>query len=137
MEEGMAGKKRVALLAAVLATLAVASAAQATETTICSGDGASISLLMGAVPVVSIAKVDMEAGTRRWSTHAQDGVTTISVGQAFETSEILHVDLTDTNESEILAKLRIYKAFEGDYYAAGGTLLISEVGAWAVSCSGP
>jgi len=111
--------------------------AQATETTICSGDGASISLLMGAVPVVSIAKADMEAGTQRWSTQKQDGVTTVSVGQAFETSEILHVDITDENVSEILAKLRVYKASESDFYAAGGTLWISGVGAWAVSCSGP
>jgi len=122
---------------AVAGAMMMASAAQATETTICSGDGASISLLMGAVPVVSIAKVDMEANTQRWSTQKQDGVTTVSVGQAFETPEILHVDITDDNVSEILAKLRIYKASQGDYYAAGGTLWISGVGAWAVSCSGP
>ena len=123
--------------AIAVAFLAMATSAQATETTICSGDGASISLLMGATPVVSIAKADMEAGTRRWSTQKQDGVTTVSVGQAFETSEILHVDITDENVSEILAKLRVYKASESDFYAAGGTLWISGVGAWAVSCSGP
>ena len=123
--------------AIAVAFLAMATSAQATETTICSGDGASISLLMGATPVVSIAKADMEAGTRRWSTQKLDGVTTVSVGQAFETSEILHVDITDENVSEILAKLRVYKASESDFYAAGGTLWISGVGAWAVSCSGP
>lgn len=120
-----------------MAVLAAATPTWATETTICSGDGASISLLMGATPVVSIAKADMEAGTRRWSTQKEDGVTTITVGQAFETSEILHVDITDENVSEILAKLRVYKASESDFYAAGGTLWISGVGAWAVSCSGP
>jgi hypothetical protein len=132
--------KRTGLFGSVAALcVAVVSVgvAQATETTICSGDGASISLLMGAVPVVSIAKADMEAGTRRWSTQKQDGVTTVSVGQAFETSEILHVDITDDNVSEILAKLRVYKASESDFYAAGGTLWISGVGAWAVNCSGP
>ena len=122
---------------AAMAVLAAATPAWATETTICSGDGASISLLMGATPVVSIAKADMEAGTRRWSTQKEDGVTTITVGQAFETSEILHVDITDETVSEILAKLRVYKASESDFYAAGGTLWISGVGAWAVSCSGP
>ncbi|MBL8895526.1 MAG: hypothetical protein JNJ53_13045 [Rhizobiales bacterium] len=130
----MRGASVLAIAAAFLAT---ATAALATETTICSGDGASISMLMGATPVVSIAKVDMEAGTKRWSTQKEDGVTPISVGQAFETSEILHVDITDDNVSEILAKLRIYKASEGDFYAAGGTLWISGVGAWAVNCSGP
>jgi len=125
--------------AAATLLIAVASIgmAEATETTICSGDGASISLLMGAVPVVSIAKADMEAGTRRWSTQAENGVTPIAVGQAFETSEVLHVDLTDDNISEVLAKLRVYKASESDFYAAGGTLWIAGVGAWAVNCSGP
>jgi len=122
---------------AIAGALSLAGAAQATETTICSGDGASISLLMGAVPVVSIAKADIEAGTKRWSTQKEEGVTTVSVGQAFETSEILHVDITDENVSEILAKLRVYKASESDFYAAGGTLWISGVGAWAVNCSGP
>lgn len=122
---------------AVAGALCFTGAAQATETTICSGDGASISLLMGATPVVSIAKADMEAGTRRWSTRPEDGETPILVGQAFETSEILHVDITDDNVSEILARLRVYKASEGDFYAAGGTLWISGAGAWAVNCSGP
>ncbi|MFO0990851.1 MAG: hypothetical protein U1E67_02825 [Hyphomicrobiales bacterium] len=129
--------RRAFVITAAVAFLATANAAVATETTICSGDGASISLLMGATPVVSIAKVDMEAGTKRWSTQKDDGVTPVSVGQAFETAELLHVDITDDNVSEILAKLRIYKASEGDFYAAGGTLWISGVGAWAVSCSGP
>jgi hypothetical protein len=133
----MMSKRCRGAVAGLFAGVSMMTAAQATETTICSGDGASISLLMGAVPVVSIAKADMEAGTRRWSTQKQDGVTTIAVGQAFETSEILHVDITDDNVSEILAKLRIYKASESDFYAAGGTLWISGVGAWAVSCSGP
>jgi hypothetical protein len=133
----MMSKRCCGTVAGLVAGFSMIAAAQATETTICSGDGASISLLMGAVPVVSIAKADMEAGTRRWSTQAQDGVTTVSVGQAFETSEILHVDITDDNVSEILAKLRVYKASESDFYAAGGTLWISGVGAWAVNCSGP
>ncbi len=110
---------------------------QATETTTCTGDGASISLLMGSVPVAAIAKADMEAGTRRWSTEKQDGLTAVSVGQAFETSELLHVDITNDNVSEVLARLRVYKASESDFYAAGGTLWISGVGAWAVTCSGP
>lgn len=133
----MITKKICRLAFALAGALMLTGAAHATETTICSGDGASISLLMGTTPVVSIAKADMEAGTRRWSTQKEDGVTTISVGQAFETSEILHVDITDDNVSEILAKLRIYKASESDFYAAGGTLWILGVGAWAVSCSGP
>ena len=127
----------VSIAAIAVALLATATSARATEITICSGDGASISLLMGATPVVSIAKADMEAGTKAWSTQKEDGVTPISVGQAFETSEILHVDITDDNISEILAKLRVYKASEGDFFAAGGTLWISGVGAWAVNCSGP
>lgn len=133
----MTVRKKLYLLTSMLAAFSAAGIARATETTICSGDGASISLLMGAVPVVSIAKADMEAGTQRWSTQPEEGVTKVTVGQAFETSEILHVDITDDNVSEILAKLRIYKASESDFYAAGGTLWISGVGAWAVSCSGP
>ena len=61
----------------------------------------------------------MEAGPRRWSTQKQDGVTTIAVGQAFETSEILHVDITDDNIERDPRQTAHLQGFdEGDYYAA-------------------
>ncbi len=99
-------------------------------------DGASISMLMGQVPVAAVTTVNMEAGGKNWSTIPSDGAKRIVVGQAFESDDMLSLDLTDENISEIIARLRIVKTSEGDAYAAGGYLNISGVGAWAVSCEG-
>lgn len=132
------GKGELGLAASLFCAVTLAGGpASATETTTCEGDGASISMLMGAMPVVSIAKVDMEAGTRKWSTEKAEGSTLIVVGQSFETETGLDVHLMDAELTEVIAQLRVVKASEGDFYAAGGTLLISGVGAWAVSCNGP
>src|SRR5262245_5669488 len=126
-------------LVAALGLLLASGGAQATEWTGCSagGNAASIDMLMGQVPVAAIVKVNIEAGGKRWSTEKAEGVTTIAIGQAFETAEELRLDLTDEVVSEIVARLRILKASEGDSYAAGGYLHIPGVGAWAVSCEGP
>ena len=126
-------------LAALFVFLASPTAVHATEWMNCSAgaDGASISMLMGQVPVAAVTTVNIEAGGKNWSTVPADGAKTIVVGQAFENHDMLSVDLTDDNISEIIARLRIVKASEGDTYAAGGYLHISGVGAWAVSCEGP
>jgi hypothetical protein len=130
-------RNSTAALAAML--LLAPAGAHATEWMNCSGgpNGGSIDLLMGEMPVAAIASVNMEAGGKKWSTQKDKGVMPIAVGQAFETADELKVDITDDALSEIVARLRIIKASEGDSFAAGGTLHIPGVGAWAVSCEGP
>jgi hypothetical protein len=124
--------------AALAALLLAPSAAHATEWMNCTAglNTASIDLLMGEVPVAAVAAVNIEAGGKKWSTQKTDGATPIAVGQAFETESELNVDVTDEAVSEIVARLRLSKASEGESFAAGGTLHIPGVGAWAVSCEG-
>jgi hypothetical protein len=99
--------------------------------------GASISLLMGAMSVAAVSKIDIEAGDRRWSTAGEPGATPVTLGQAFETAEKLDVDVTDETVNAIVARLRIAKASEAEFHAAAGTLWIGGIGAWPVICDGP
>jgi hypothetical protein len=123
--------------ALLLSILALSLPAAATETMTCSaGEQASISVLLGAMDVVAVVKVDMEAGGKSWST-AADGVQRITVGQAFETADQMMIDLTDENLNTVVAQLRLFKASEADDYVSAGTLRVSGVGAFAVSCEGP
>ena len=104
---------------------------------VCSaGDKASIAVLLGAMDVIAVVKVDIEAGSKTWSTSAE-GAARIIVGQAFETADQMMIDLTDENVNAVVAQLRLYKASEGEDYAAAGTLRIAGAGAYAVTCEGP
>ena len=78
----------------------------------------------------------VEAKGKNWATDAT-GEQKIVVGQAFEDTEKLVVDFTDEGISSIVASLRLFKASEGEDYVTGGTLRVTGVGAWAVTCSGP
>lgn len=128
--------RRRLLAASIL--VALATPAGATEWVSCSaeGDAASADILLGMVDVISIAQAKIEAGGRKWATDAEGG-SKIIVGQAFEDSEKIIVDFTDEGVASIVASLRLFKASEGDNSASGGTLRVTGVGAWAVTCSGP
>jgi opacity protein-like surface antigen len=127
------------LLAAAAIATAFAAPAQAAEWTYCtdSQETASINLLLGDTDVIGIETIDMESGDKKWSTKAGQGVTTIAVGQGFDTDDRMLVDVTDEKGAGIIAQLRVFKAYEGEDYVFGGTLRIAGVGAWAVECSGP
>ena len=119
--------------------------AQATEWMDCS-DGAgqvSMRVLLGQMDVIAVNTVEIEAGGRTWSTAGGDGITRITVGQAFETPDQIWIDMTDENVNLVVARLRVFKAFEDGSGttepsdAKGGTLHMPGIGAWAVNCSGP
>ena len=101
------------------------------------GDAASANILVGMVDVLSIARAKVEAGGKKWATDADGRRRDLRVGQAFEDADKIVVDFTDDGVSSIIASLRLFKASEGDDYVTGGTLRITGVGAWAVTCSGP
>ena len=126
-------------LSAALILLALAAPAAATESIVCASEdkAASIDVLVGlGLDVVSISRATIEAKGKTWGTD-QSGEQKIALGQAFEDAEKLIADFTDEGISAIVASLRLFKASEGEDFVTGGTLRVANVGAWAVTCSGP
>jgi hypothetical protein len=130
--------------AAVLLLAAMALPAHATEWMDC-GDAeetVSIRVLLGAMDVIAVNTIEIEAQGRKWSTAGGEGVTPITTGQAFETDDQIWIDVTDEAVNELVARLRLFKTFDNsegveNNSATGGTLAITGRGVWAVSCSGP
>ena len=123
-----------ALLVALLACVALP--AQATGELTCGGEGASIDLLVGHMDVLAIARAVITIGNETWSTDPgiMPGIP-ITVGQGFEDDRMLVVDFTDENVNEVLGKLRVAKAEEGDSRVAGGVFTFRGKGAFVVDCS--
>lgn len=126
--------KRALLAAGLLAS--AAWPAQATGELTCAGEGVSIDLLVGHMDVLSIARAVITIGSESWSTtpDIMPG-TAITVGQGFEDDRMLIVDFTDANVAEVLGKLRVVKAEEGDSRVAGGVFTFKGKGAFVVDCS--
>jgi predicted secreted protein len=130
--------------AAVLVLAGLALPAQATEWMDC-GDAektVSIRMLLGAMDVIALNTVEIEAVGKTWSTAGANGATRITTGQAFETADQMWIDVTDENVGQIIARLRLFKAADDtegleNSYAAAGTLSLPGLGVWAISCSGP
>lgn len=134
--------KRV--LAAGIVLFGLALPAQATEWLDCSGgEDVSIRVLLGAMDVIAVTTIEIEVKDRKWATAGGDGVIFITTGQAFETPDQMWLDVTDEDVNLVVARLRLFKAFEDGAEgvepsdAKGGTLQMPGIGAWAVSCSGP
>jgi hypothetical protein len=132
------------LLVAGALFISMALPAQATEWMDCSGgEKVNIRVLLGAMDVIAVDTVEIEVADKKWSTRSGEGTTLITKGQAFETPDQVWIDVTDENVNLIVAKLRVFKAFEDGPEdgepsdAKGGTLHMPGIGAWAVSCSGP
>jgi hypothetical protein len=118
------------------AFLLAATPAFATGELTCAGGGASVDLLVGHVDVLSISRAVIVIGDQTWSSTPESYPgTPISVGQGFEDDRMLAVDFTDDNVSEIIGRLRVVKAEEGDSRAAGGVLTFKGKGAFVVDCS--
>lgn len=132
------------LLAAGAMLVGLVLPAQATEWVDCSGgENINFRVLLGSMDVIAIDTIEIEVNGKTWSTRGGEGATLITKGQAFETADQMWIDVTDENVNAIIAKLRIFKAFEDGAEgvepldAKGGTLHMPGIGAWPVSCSGP
>lgn len=128
---------RRASAAVAFACALVSSPAFATGELSCgNGKGASIDLLVGHLDVLSVSRVVVNIGDKTWS-NTPEGFpgTPIQVGQAFEDSSQLLLDITDDAVNEIVGRLRLVKLGEGDSRVTAGVLSMKGEGVWAVECS--
>jgi hypothetical protein len=130
--------------AAVLILLGMQLPAHATEWVDCGDAEKTVSLrvLLGAMDVIAVNAIEIEAQGKAWSTSGTNGATKIATGQAFETPDQIWIDVTDEGMAQVVARLRLFKASDDtegveNSYASGGTLALPGLGVWAVSCSGP
>lgn len=126
--------------AGVIALAGLSSPAFATEWVNCADaqGGASFDLLLGRVDVISIAGMTITVGEQVWASDVAYGPgDPVVVGQAFETPDMIFVDVVHPGVTTKIAELRLFKTSEGDAFVYGGTLRVPGHGAWAVSCSGP
>ena len=132
----------IRLAAAAAFAFAAASPALATEWLNCADDGgaASMDVLLGSLgtDVIAVAGVVVSVGDRVWASHVEYGPgDIIVVGQAFETGDMMLIDVMDEAMVAKVAELRLFKTVEGEGEPVySGTLRIPEYGAWAVSCPG-
>jgi len=123
----------------VLTVFAVlgATPAMATEWVHCSdaAGAASFDYLAGdGLDVLSVSALTVTAGEKVWASDPANGPgDAVSVGQAFEDGETVRIDAMDKDFARI-ASLRLFKAAQGETTVYGGTLTITGLGAWAVSC---
>ena len=127
--------KQLVVAAAVLTCLALPARAADWTDCVDSDETVAMRLLLADTDVMSVDTIEMESDGKKWSTAGGAGVTKITKGQGFDTDDQMLVDVTDEKGAEIVAQLRVYKAFEGENYVFGGTLRIAGAGAWAVECA--
>jgi hypothetical protein len=129
---------RALLVAATL--LATAAPAAATEWIHC-GDAeetVSIGVLAGFFDFLNISAATLRVGTDEWSSSPTYGPgEPVGMAQGFDDGGQLLIDLSDGDNNEILAELRVFKAEEGTEYVQAGVLRVPGRGVWIVSCEGP
>lgn len=123
----------LALLALPLAA-GSASASGSIECIAPNGD-ASLTLTIGSLPVLAVVGASIEAG-EVWTLNG-DGENAVAVGQAFRENEEMRIDFTDPNVEKVVAEVRLFSAAENRDVIMAGTLKVVDVGAWAVTCTGP
>jgi hypothetical protein len=132
-------KRLLAAAALSLALAGMATPALATGEISCSnGKGAGLDLLVSHLDVLVVSRVTVNIGDKFWSstTESMPGLP-ISLGQAFQDDSQLLVDLMDDGMSEVIGRLRVFYASEGDSRVAGGVFTLKGEGAFVVDCSEP
>ncbi len=116
-------------------TLAAAAPVAASGGLSCAGGEAQIDLVLGRMQVLAVADARIAIGPDLWVTapHLGEG-TPITIGQAFGEGRQISVDLTDEIVNDIVARLRLFTADNGDQPVIGGILEMPDLGAWVVSC---
>lgn len=121
---------------ALVASLALAAPAAASGGFSCEGDGVSLTLATGRLPVLVVIGAHAQAGDAAWTTGPERGKgTPFVVGQAFGDDDAIMVDFVDPNIEQILVSVRL--RFEGGDPAWPLAGTVSADGkAWPVRCSG-
>ena len=121
----------------IFALVAVVQPAAATGAIFChSNTGATLHLQIGSGAVGVIIGAQLSAGDKNWSTFAPDA-TPIVIEQSFLTATQIRVDIGDEFSENLVAKVRLFIADEGNDYVTAGTLQLVGDSAHAVSCDGP
>ncbi len=124
--------------AAIAVGLVSVQPAAATEWMVCSDadNTAQVSLLLGALDVLTIVGITLSQGESQWASQPVYGEgPVVQVGQAFADERMILVDLVDENVEAVIASLRVFKAETTDDLVYGGVLKIGEDVAVAVACS--
>ena len=131
------GLRSCGIVAALVVIIAAAPAA-ATGTVACEAGegGAGLLLTIGSLPVLSVVHMELTDGEKTWST-SDGGDVAVVVGQAFRDGNRWLIDATDPNIEAVVGEIRLMEAIEGTSVALAGTLRISGIGAFAVTCIGP
>ena len=123
------------VLAAALSAIATLPAV-AGEGLMCSGaDGVEFHLPLAGGTGLDPLGAEIKVGGQVWTTDAQaKGATLITPAQSIGIDDRYYFDFADPNLEGIVARIRLFGATGGDEPAIGGTLAITERGAWAVTC---
>jgi hypothetical protein len=124
----------VSLLIAGLATPAFATV----EIVCGNGKDVSVDLLVGHAEVIYVDRILVDIGEKSWSSNPESMPgTPIGRGQAFEDDRQLLVDITSDETGEIVGRLRVFSAEEGEDIVSGGVFSFKGEGAWVVDCTDP
>jgi len=121
----------------LVAAMLSASPAAASGDIICDatdGSGASISIGVGHLPVLSVLSASAIDGMTTWSTNPTGDERPIVFGQGFADDRQVLVDFTDPNVEGIVVSLRLFQASGDKSYAEAGVLSFEGVSAFPVQC---
>jgi hypothetical protein len=131
----MGGKmKRLPCIATLFAL--AASPAVAGQGFMCSGpDDVTVQLpLAGGVGLSPLA-VEIRVGSRVWASDSEIAdATIISPAQSFHIDDRYYFDFADPNLEGIVVQVRLFAATGLDEPIFAGTLSITDVGAWPITC---
>lgn len=102
-----------------------------------SDDGASVELVLGSLPVLSVVGAEIAGGEERWTTREGGEGQPVVIGQAARVGDLILVDFTDPNIERVVVELRLLSAIEERDHVTAGTLRIAGQGAHALTCVGP
>lgn len=124
------------ILTIFAATLLLATPAMASQGLFCSDAGGEIdaSISLGGGAGFGVLDATLDVGGQKWTTAETAGATPIVVGQAAAVDDRYYVDFADANYEGILARVRLFRAGQGDEAVISGTLEVKSIGAWPVVC---
>ncbi len=122
------------ILSTVLIFAGLCSTAQASGELYCAtvDESVTVHIGLGRVPVFAPLGGRIETPDAIWSTEDQ----TIGSISGFYDDESIRVDFTDETVADIIARLRVFQAYEAESYAMAGILQIVGKGSYAVICDG-
>jgi hypothetical protein len=131
--------RRLAVSAAgLMFLLAATTGASATGSISCQSEGnkAGIGLTIGSVAAPAVVGINLYVGDKLFSTNNPKAVPVALAQSFFETDRIM-IDIADQNLEAIIARLRLFVAEDDNDRVTAGTLQVTDLGTFAVTCFGP